>query len=101
MRSCIYFAIGLKGTDLTEKPSELHLAKLARQFSWIDMYNLVIKLGLDVPTIQAIEVDNAGNVLNAMFQCLFKWKKKTEGTVGHLIKAMQEMNIDVHAACKV
>ena len=100
-RLFLFLVIGLIGTDLFGAPSELQLAKLALQFTWMDFYALAIRIGLKDTEINAFRDDYGTNLLNVAFLCLRKWRLKTNGTVSDLVKAIKDMELDIHKACKV
>lgn len=93
--------LGLGETDLAQCPSELHLAKFAQQFHWMDLYQFLIRLGLKDAEIKAIQTDYGENQLNVAFLCLRKWRMKTNHTIGKLVDVLREMEVDIHSACKV
>lgn len=98
------FKTGLGGTDLQEKPTDLHLSKLALQlFFREDVYSLVIRLVLTVEELERTRLDRGDNSLNFAFLCLRQWKQKTDGTVGDIIDALKDscVNLNVHIACHV
>lgn len=97
----IYFYSGISREDNKEIPTDRQLAKLVRQIRWEDMYTLVIRLGLDLPEIQAFHEDYGSNHLNLAFLCLRKWRLKTNKTIKHLVYALQDVGLDIHMACKV
>lgn len=97
----VLLILGLIGPDLDEPLTDLHLAKVAQQFNWNDLYKLLIRLELSVKEIKAFQDDYGSNALNVAFLCLRKWRMRKNGTVGDLVTAMRDMDLDVHAACKV
>lgn len=101
VESCSAECKGLIKADLDERPTELHLVKLAQQFNWRDMCNLLVNLKLSVTEREAFEEDYDRNLRNVAFLCLRKWKLQTNGTVGDIIRAMTNAELNTHAACKM
>lgn len=91
---------GFTELDQQAEPSEVHLAKLSSQLERGELFSLALELGVEQHEREAIEYDNR-SLPNIKFLCLLKWKTKTNGSFGDIIRAMERSEIPVHKACQV